>query len=373
MKVYLDHAATTPLDPKVMEIMIESMRTIYGNPSSIHNEGRLARTTIENARKRIANHIKASQGEVFFTSCATESNNTAIWGAVRDLGVRRIISSPTEHPCVINTILQIKAAYDIEVVSLHVDKMGRIDLHELEEHLKASQLKTLVSIMHANNEIGTIQDIGAISGLCYDHGALFHCDTVQTIGKHDIDLSQMHIHFLSGSGHKIYGPKGSGFLYVRHQNIIQPMIVGGGQERKMRSGTENTYGIAGLAAALDNIVSNRDTYKQIVTSLVSRFKDNIRALDLDVVYHGCPNNSLAHIVNIGVPLNEKTEMIMMNLDIYGICASAGSACSSGAENDSHVLAAIGKNPDRKAIRFSFSHLNTLEEVDYVTQTLSHIL
>ncbi|MCL4118276.1 UNVERIFIED_CONTAM: hypothetical protein GTU68_012281 [Idotea baltica] len=293
----MDNAATTPLDSGVLEVMTETMKNVYGNPSSIHAAGRLARTTIEDARKRIANHLRASQGEIFFTSSATESNNTAIHGAIRDLGIKRIISSPTEHPCVLNSLERVNHDTGIEIEMLHVDKNGRINLDELRDTLKNSSSPTLVSVMHANNEIGTIQDIKSIGDMCADHGALFHCDTVQTVGKHDIDVSSSNISFLSGSGHKIYGPKGAGFLYVNGNNIIKPLIVGGGQEH----------------------------------------------------------------------------MIMMNLDIYGICASAGSACSSGAENASHVIQAIGQSTDRKAMRFSFSHHNTIEEVDYVTNTLKNIL
>ena len=373
MKVYLDNAATTPLDASVIEVMKKTMETVYGNPSSIHAAGRLARTTIEDARKRIANHLTASQGEIFFTSSATESNNTAIQGAIRDLGIKRIISSPTEHPCVLNSIARVQNDNGVTVEMLKVDNHGRIDIEELRSNLKASDIPTLVSIMHANNEIGTIQNIKSIGDACADHGALFHCDTVQTVGKHDIDVSTSNISFLSGSGHKIYGPKGSGFLYVNSTNIIHPLIVGGGQERNMRSGTENTYGIAGLAAALDNIIENRVQYKSHIDKLVQRFKNNIKGMDLDIQFNGCPDNCLAHIVNLSVPRNDRTEMIMMNLDIYGICASAGSACSSGAENQSHVIQAIGQSSDRKALRFSFSHHNTVEELDYVTETLKNIL
>jgi len=373
MKVYMDNAATTPLDSGVLEVMTATMKNVYGNPSSIHAAGRLARTTIEDARKRIASHLKASQGEIFFTSSATESNNTAINGAIRDLGIKRIISSPTEHPCVLNSISRANQENGIEIEMLHVDRHGRIDLEELRDTLKKGPSNTLVSVMHANNEIGTIQDIKTIGDICADYGALFHCDTVQTIGKHDIDVSTSNISFLSGSGHKIYGPKGSGFLYVNNNNIIKPFIVGGGQERNMRSGTENTYGIAGLAAALDNIIEKRTIYKDHIITLTDRFKSNIASQEIDVEYNGCPKDSLAHILNIHVPRNDRTDMIMMNLDIYGICASAGSACSSGAENASHVIQAIGQPSDRKAMRFSFSHHNTLEEVDYVTSTLKNIL
>lgn len=373
MKVYLDNAATTPIEPVVIEAMSNVMSNIYGNPSSIHSHGRMARSTIENARKRVAEHLRASQGEIFFTSSATESNNTALLGSVRDLGVQRIITSPTEHPCVLNSIKALETDRNILKEVVRIDQHGIIDFTHLEELLKQSDAKTLVSIMHGNNEIGTINDIAKIGSLAYDYGALYHCDSVQTIGKYDIDLSNLNISFLSGSGHKIYGPKGTGFIYINGNNIIQPLIFGGGQERNMRSGTESTYGIAGIAAALDFVIENREAHKAHITKLKERFKSNLAQSNIDTKYNGCPDNSLFNILSVNVPKSDKVEMLMMNLDIYGVSASAGSACSSGAESISHVQSAINLPDDRKSIRFSFSHHNTLEEIDYATSTLANVI
>ncbi len=373
MKVYFDNAASTPLDSKVIEVMDHVIKKVHGNPSSTHADGRLARTIIEDARRRIAAHMKASQGEIFFTSCATESNNTAILGAIRDLGIKRIITSPTEHPCVLNTVDFAKTISEVDVSMLSVDQKGCINIDALRSLLQKDARPTLVTIMHGNNEIGTMHDIASIGAICYDHGALFHCDTVQTIGKYPIDVSTQYISFLSGSGHKIFGPKGSGFLYVNTDNVVRPLLHGGGQERQMRSGTENTYGIAGIAMAMDRMVERREMFHDKVTVLTQRFKSNLELMRIDVGYNGDPQHHLSHIINLHIPRTDRAEMIMMNLDIHGICASAGSACNSGAEQDSHVLEAIGLPKARKSLRFSFSHFNTEQEVDYVTDTLAQLL
>jgi len=373
MKVYFDNAATTPLATPVKERMVDLIGNIHGNPSSIHAEGRKARAVIEEARKSVANHIKASQGEIFFTSCATESNNTAILGAARDLGVKHIITSPTEHPCVLNSAKYTASHFGIELQLLHVDKKGNPDLDQLEETL-SNNGKTLVSLMHGNNEIGTIIDIKTVGELCQSFGALFHCDTVQTVAKYDIDLTKQYISFLSGSGHKIYGPKGIGFMYINNDNMIKALIKGGGQERELRSGTENVYGIGGLAAAMDFTVAHREEHIKYIQGLRERFKAGLASAGIDVRYNGNQDdNYLHHVLSMNIPKNDRTDMIMMNLDIYGICASAGSACSSGVESDSHVLDAIGAPKDRKTMRFSFSYNNTAEEVDYAISKFEHIL
>ena len=374
MQVYFDNAATTPLATPVVDRMTELIQGTHGNPSSIHVAGRKARSVIEDARKRIAEHLRASQGEIFFTSCATESNNTAIIGAVRDLGVEHIITSPTEHPCVLNSVKYVSNNYKTKITYLDIDKQGNIDLEQLNQILEDTTDKTLVSIMHGNNEIGTMSDIEKIGTLCLNHKALFHCDTVQTVGKYDIDLSRLYISFLSGSGHKIYGPKGSGFLYVNNRNMIKPLIHGGGQERNMRSGTENLYGIGGLAAAMDFTVEHRTSHIEHILQLRNRLKEGISSRSLDIRYNGNQEtNFLHHILSLNIPRDERAEMVMMNLDIYGICASAGSACSSGIENDSHVLSAINSPVDRKTIRISLSYKNTNEEIDYLLDKLGDIL
>jgi len=374
VRVYLDNAATTPLDPIVIETMHSIMLSEYGNPSSIHSKGRSARTVIEDARKTVAEVLNASTGEIFFTSCATESNNMAITCSVRDLGVTRIISSPTEHPCVINTLKSIEQHYpDVEIVRVSVDALGNINYEELAQLLQASDKKTLVSLMHGNNEIGTMIELDTVSALCDEHGALFHCDTVQTIGKFPIDLSKTKISFISGSGHKIYGPKGVGFIYVNNDNMIKPLINGGGQERQMRSGTENIYGIAGFAKALELLNAAREEHHQKIMELRNYFKTQAAEHAPFLQYNGNQDKLfLPHILSVNLPKTDKTDLIMFNLDINGVCASAGSACSSGAERDSHVLEAIKSPLDRKTLRISFSHMNTLEDVDFAISKLKEV-
>lgn len=375
MKVYFDNAATTALDPEVIACMTEVMQNDFGNPSSIHSAGRKARTLIEKARKDVAEILRASVGEVFFTSCATESNNMAISCSVRDLGVTRIISSPTEHPCVINTLKCVAQCNpNISVIQLNVDSTGNIDMDQLATLLSDTSEKTLVSVMHGNNEIGTMIDIDAVAQLCQQAGALFHCDTVQTIGKFDIDLSKTKINFLSGSGHKIYGPKGIGIIYINNDTQINAMINGGGQERKMRSGTENTYGIVGFAKALQLVYENRDSINAKSLELRNYFKERAAEVIGDVRYNGNQEERfLPHILSVSLPMTDKTDLIMFNMDIAGICASAGSACSSGSEKGSHVMEAIGAPSDRKTIRISFSHHNTKEEIDYAVEKLAGMI
>ena len=369
MAIYLDNAATTPIVPSVLTVLKDVMDNVHGNPSSIHQAGRKAKTVIEDARKRIAHHLRASTSEVYFTSSATEANNTAIHCAVRDLGVKRIVSSPTEHPCVLNTLKSLKHYGEVEVVMLDVDPFGNVDLDQLDRILQKGP-KTLVSLMHGNNEIGTMLPIHEVSELCQKHESLFHTDAVQTIGKYDIDLSETKINFLSASGHKIYGPKGIGLLYVSNESLIQPYIHGGGQERQIRSGTENLYGIAGMAAAMDWLVEHRDQHHSHVANLRSHLITQSKNEKMDLIFQGNQSDAqLANIISIGLPRNDKTDLVMFNLDIQGICASTGSACSSGAEKGSHVMEAIGFPENRKALRISTSLQNTIEEIDVLVKTL----
>lgn len=371
MRIYFDNAATTPLLPEVADAMTEVLRDHFGNPSSIHAEGRKARAIIENARKTVANAIGASLSEVFFTSCGTEAANMAIKCSVRDLGVRRIITAPTEHHCVLHTVEHLEKI-GIPIVWLGVDERGRINYRELEKHLSETipEGRTLVCLMHANNEIGTMIDLERVAALCREYEALFQTDTVQTIGHFPINLSQTPVSFLTGSAHKFHGPKGIGFLYVNSDNIIHPYLHGGSQERNMRAGTENVAGIAGLAKALELAVKEMDQRRAHIESLRSRMLEQI----LDRVSGVMPlgdfdGQYLYTVLNLSFPANAKSDLLLMNLDIAGISASGGSACSSGAEAASHVIQAIGLDPDRKAVRFSFSHLNTLEEVDRVVETV----
>ncbi len=374
MKVYLDNAATTPMQPEVLETMTRVMKDTHGNPSSIHQAGRKARTIIEDARKRVAEHLQASTGEIFFTSSATESNNMIIHCSVRDLGVKRIISSPTEHPCVLNSLKSAESMFDIEVDYLSVDGQGNINLDELDQKLQDKTKKTLVSLMHGNNEIGTMLDLERVSGICVKHEALLHTDAVQSVGKYPIDLSKTKVSFLSASGHKIYGPKGIGIMYINNENMIEAFIKGGGQERKMRSGTENVYGIAGFAEALDWLVENRKMHLDKVEGLRQYFKSKVAEQGLDIHFNGNQEqNYLSNILSLCIPKSDKSDLIVFNLDIHGICASAGSACSSGVEHDSHVLAAIDAPKNRKTVRLSISHHNTKEEMDYVVEKLAALI
>lgn len=374
MRIYFDNAATTPIDPEVIAVMQAALRDHYGNPSSIHAEGRAVRALIEEARKSVARHIGASTAEIFFTSGGTESNNMAIKGAVHDLGVRRIISSPVEHHCGLHAIESVARNTDVAVVMLPVDGMGRVDLDTLEQLLTENpEPKTLVSLMHANNEIGTMVDLARLSAICRDHGALLHSDTVQTVGHFPINVQDSPLHFLSGAAHKFHGPKGAGFIYINHAVTLKPFIDGGAQERNMRGGTENVYGIVGLAKALDLACAHMDERRQQISHvrehLMRRLQQEFADIDFNGDVHG---SSLYTVLSVSFPPSPKNELLLLSLDIAGVSCSGGSACSSGAEHGSHVLEAIAADPARKTIRFSFSHLNTVEEADAVIEKLHAI-
>jgi len=370
MRIYLDNAATTALRPEVIETMTKVMQEQYGNPSSIHADGRAMRAIIEEARKKVAKLIGASIGEIFFTSGGTESNNMAIKCAVRDLGVRRIISSPTEHHCVGHSLESVERQ-GVVVKMLRVDERGRLDYEHLEELLQNDlSTKTLVSLMHANNEIGTVSDMARISQLCENYGALYHADTVQTMGHFPFDVSKTKIHFLSGGGHKFHGPKGEGFIYINNETQLKPFIDGGGQERNMRGGTENVYGIAGVACALELACEHMEDYRQHIEEVRSYFMEQLLENFEDIRFNGdYDGDYLYTILSVSFPQSAKSDLLLLLLDMAGISASGGSACSSGAEAGSHVLAAIGADPSRKTIRFSFSHFNTKAEVDMVVEKL----
>lgn len=374
-RVYFDNAATTPISEEVIQAMLPVLREQYGNPSSIHAEGRQVRALIESARKTVARCIGASIADVFFTSGGTESNNMAIKCAVRDLGVRRIISSPTEHHCGLHTIETVARESGVEVVWLPVDSRGRVDLEALEQALAAGQdTKTLVSLMHANNEIGTMLNVDQVAALCKQFGALFHTDSVQTIGHFSWDVNQTLLSFLSGAAHKFHGPKGVGFIYINPDNSIHPFIDGGGQERNMRGGTENVYGIVGLAKALELATADMETRAAQIRELRRYMMDRLQESFEDIQFNGdYDGHSLYTVLSVSFPPAPKNEMLLLSLDISGVSASGGSACSSGAEKGSHVLEAIGADPQRKSIRFSFSHYNTREEVDFVVGKLQTIL
>ncbi len=374
MRVYLDNAATTPITEEVLKEMTNCLRHLYGNPSSIHSDGRKARAAIENARKSIAGYLNASIGEIFFTSGGTESNNMAIKCAVRDLGVKRIISSATEHHCVLHTLDTVESAQGIEVVHLEVDSKGRISMEELEQLLADKSQKTLVSLMHANNEIGTMVSMDRISELCETYGAYYHSDTIQTTGHFPIDVEKTKIDFLSGSAHKFHGPKGCGFIYINGNSKLKPFIDGGSQERNMRGGTENIAGIVGLAKAFELANDNMDERIEYISNLRSYFIQELKENFEDIQFNGDYDGQFLYtVISVSFPPSPKSELLLLNLDILGISASGGSACTSGAEAGSHVLSAIKADPARKTIRFSFSHYNTKEEINFVLEKLKTIV
>ena len=374
MRIYFDNAATTHIDPEVIDAMLPVLRSHYGNPSSIHAEGRAVRALLEEARKGVARCIGASTAEIFFTSGGTESNNMAIKGAVRDLGVRRIISSPLEHHCGLHAIESVAHMPGIEVVMLPVDALGQVDLDVLAQILtEKPDPKTLVSLMHANNEIGSMLNFARLSAICTAHGAYLHSDTVQTIGHFPINVQETPVHFLSGAAHKFHGPKGVGFIYISGQSTIKPFIDGGAQERNMRGGTENVYGIVGLAKALElataDMAERESQISAVRAHLMQRLQNEFEDIQFNGDVHG---SSLYTVLSVSFPPSAKNEMLLFSLDIAGVSCSGGSACSSGAEQGSHVLEAIGADPARKTIRFSFSHYNNIEEADAVVEKLHTI-
>ena len=372
-RIFLDNAATTPLDPAVLEVMTGVMASNYGNPSSIHAEGRTARALIEEARKTVANALNCSIGEIFFTSGGTEANNMALKNSVRDLGVTRILSSPLEHHCVLHSLDSIREAGSARVEMVRIDERGHVDTDDLRRLLAAGDEPTLVSLMHANNEIGNLLPLEEVSAICREAGAYFHCDTVQTMGYYPIDLDATPVSFLSGSAHKFYGPKGIGFVYISNDNIIKPYLDGGAQERNMRGGTENIYGIVGLAAALQRAVAERDERAAHIQDLKTYFREQLMATYPDVQFNGDPDRAHYKVLSVSFPESTKGDLLLMNLDLHGIAASGGSACSSGIDVGSHVIGHLHPDSKRHTIRFSFSHHNTREEVDAVVSKLGGML
>ena len=374
MRVYLDNAATTPLDTDVLQAMMPYFTDHFGNPSSVYSYGRDTRAAIEDARKTIAALINAQPGEIIFTSGGTESNNMAIKGAVDYLGVQRIITSPIEHHCVEYTVEFLKEKRGVEVELVKIDENGNVDLSDLERLLRSSDKKTLVSLMHANNEIGTLLDIEKVGTLCRQYHALFHSDTVQTFAHFPIDVQTMQVDFISGSAHKFHGPKGVGFLYMRKQNKVRSFIHGGGQERGLRAGTENVYGIVGLAAAAKKAYQNLEKDKAHILELKQYLKFQLVKYFPDISFNGnTDERSLYTVLNVSFPPMENAMMLLFTLDLEGICVSGGSACSSGAASGSHVIGALNKDPERISVRFSFSKYNTREELDYVIEKLKQVL
>ncbi|WP_276498818.1 cysteine desulfurase family protein [Pontibacter litorisediminis] len=372
MRVYLDNAATTPLDKEVFDAMAPFMLEHFGNPSSIHSHGREVRAAIERARKTVAGLLNTSPAEVFFTSGGTEADNSAIVCTCRSLGIKHAITTKLEHHAVLHTMEMLEKQEGVQLSYLRHDERGNLDLEHLEE-LLASQPQTLVSVMHANNEIGNLNDIEAIGEICRKYNAVFHSDTVQTMGHYQHNLQQLKANFIVGSAHKFHGPKGVGFLYCNAETKIQPLIQGGAQERNMRGGTENVYGIIGLAKALEIAYRDMGEHQQHIQSLKDRMIHKLREQMEDVSFNGLSefgDKSLYTVLNVSLPASDINEMLLFSLDIAKISASGGSACSSGANAGSHVLRALEVNQDRGSVRFSFSKYNTPEEIDYVAETVA---
>jgi cysteine desulfurase len=373
-RYYFDYAATTPLLPEVKAEAMRIMDEVYGNPSSIHAHGRIAKNEIEEARKKVAQFLNCSLGEIFFTSGATESNNIALYKSVEDLGVTRIISSPTEHHCVLHTLEYLEKHKSVELVYLDVDTSGNLDYMQLEQLLSDTTTKTLVSLMHVNNELGTTHDIARIAELCKNHNSYFNCDAAQSFGKKRLDLAAINIDFLAISSHKIYGPKGVGVLYLSNDVNISPLFLGGAQERNMRAGTENIIGISSFAKAVEiadrELEERYEIIEQFRTYLLQKLETNLP----QIIINGSTKKDqyINNIISLDLPNNPKTELLVFNLDIAGISASAGSACSSGVEQKSHVIAAIKPDSKNMTLRISLSHITEKEELDYLVKKLEEI-
>ncbi|MCF8297839.1 MAG: cysteine desulfurase [Saprospiraceae bacterium] len=373
MKIYFDNAATTQIYPEVIDEMTSVLKNNYGNPSSIHSFGRESKVLIEDARSRIATHLNVLPSEIFFTSGGTEAITTAINGCIQEKEIGHIISSPIEHHAVLHTIKALEHAGLVKVTMVDVDDKGNVDLEDLHEVLKTN-VKSLVVLMHANNEIGSLLPMKKVGELCSDFNAIFFSDTVQTIGKYKNDLKNINLHFATCSGHKFHGPKGVGFLYINDDVRISPLFKGGGQERNMRSGTENIAGIVGLAKAFDIAYSNMEQTEKYIEGLKTYMADELQKNFSEIRFNADSHKQgLFTVLNVSFPRNEKTEMLLFNLDIAGIATSGGSACASGVVTISHVLKEIRCDESRVPIRFSFGKFNTKEEVDYCVGELKRLL
>ena len=373
-RIYLDNAATTPLDPVVLDAMMPYLTTHFGNPSAIYSYGRETRLAVENARKSVAKILNAHPAEIFFTSGGTESTNTIITAAVRTLGCKHIITSPLEHHATLHTVEYLRQRGEASVSMVKILPDGHIDLEDLKQLLSASEEKSLVTLMHANNEIGNITDIHAVGEICKEFAAIFHSDMVQTVGHFPLDLRNTPVHFISAAGHKFHGPKGTGMLYVNENVHIEPFVHGGSQERNMRAGTENVYGIVGFAKALEIATANFEKDSAYIGELKNHMMAQFAKKIPGVSFNGDPQGrSLYTVLSVGFPKTEKSEMLLYSLDINNICASGGSACTSGAAQGSHVIQIVNNNPELVTVRFSFSKYNTPAEIDTTVDKLTTLV
>jgi cysteine desulfurase len=369
-RIYLDNAATTPIDPEVLEAMISVLKDYYGNPSSAHAHGRKVKALIEESRSKVATLLGCSPGEITFTSGGTEADNMALRGAVSSLGVQHIITSPIEHHAVLHTVEELHHEGKIQMHLVQLDAHGHVDFKHLETLLQQYP-NALVSLMHGNNEIGNLLDLERAGTLCRSYQAYFHTDTVQTMGHYEFKLSELPVDFMVCGAHKFNGPKGVGFIYMNKKNRVRAYITGGAQERELRGGTENVYGIVGLAKALEISYRDLEKKKKHILSLkdlmIHELKNNIA----DIRFNGdAEGNSLYTVLSVSFPDNPQGAVLLFNLDLAGISASGGSACSSGAVGGSHVMKGIGADPTRTTIRFSFGKFNTADDILKTVQTLT---
>jgi len=374
-RIYFDNAATTPLDKEVLDAMMPYLTDHFGNPSSIYSYGRETRLAVENARKTVAKILGVKPGTIFFTSGGTESDNTAVEASIRDLGCTHIITSAIEHHAILHSVEYYAQDRNISTSFVALKEDGHIDLQNLEDQLlqySSAGKKCLVTLMHANNEIGVLLPIKKVGELCQKYAAIFHSDCVQTVGHYPVNLGELYIHFISAASHKFHGPKGVGVLYVNENIHTKPLIFGGGQERNMRAGTENVYGIVGFARALEIAMRDYENTSAYISDLKHYMTDRLKK-NIEGVSFNCGPNSLYTVLSVCFPKTDKSEFLLMNLDINNICASGGSACSSGADAGSHVMKALNKADDYVTVRFSFSKYNTKEEVDRVIEKLKELI
>ena len=372
MRVYLDNAATTALDPEVFEAMKPFLLEDFGNPSSTHSHGRKVRAAIESARKKVAELLNCTPGEIIFTSGGTEADNTLIISGLQTYGIKHAISSPIEHHAVIHTLGVMEKQGVVQLHPVQLDEKGHVDLYHLEQLLKQYP-GALVSLMHANNEIGNVLNIERVSELTEEHKAFFYSDTVQAMGHYRHDMKKLQLCGMTAAAHKFHGPKGVGFMYIRKDRKISQLIHGGAQERNMRGGTENTYGIIGLAKALEIAYRDMAEHQAYIKGLKSRMIEKLKETIPGVLFNGDSadlEKSLYTVLNVSLPESEENEMMLFNLDLKGISVSGGSACSSGANMGSHVLGELYPNSKRGAVRFSFSKYNKPEEIDFVVEKLA---
>lgn len=373
-RVFLDNAATTPMAPEIIEMMSEMMKTHFANPSSTHSYGRESKIVVEAARKKIAELLNTSPGSIFFTSGGTEADNMAIKCAIDDHKITHAITSKLSHHAVLYPLEDLAEEGKIKLSYIDIDENGVVSLSHLKD-LLANNPRTFVSIMHANNEIGTIQDIKAIGDICKEYNAIFHSDTVQTIAHFPFNMQELNVDFMAASAHKFHGPKGVGFVYISENIQIKPMLRGGGQERNMRAGTENIYGIAALAMAMEMAYANLEEEVGYIKGIKKYMIEKLQTELDDVQFYGkCTDldNSLYTVLSCHFPETDIAEMLLFNLDILGVACSGGSACASGGSKGSHVLSALTPDSKRPGIRFSFSKYTTKEDIDFTVEKLKEL-